>query len=152
MDIGRVLLSWETKDQKRDLDAVKIIIAFVVIVLAAAWAFFSKQWLTGGTFIGAVLVLSWYLAMGQKNIAISITDKGLIIDGSFYSFSGLKNYWVSREGVAYFVSQSKLASIISLPLGETPADKIFSLIPKNIVKTESQNADLADKVARLLHK
>jgi len=150
----KVFVSWEAGEEKKVLDAMKLVIVFAVILAVAIYFLVSKDWISGATIVFLALALLWYLLTAKKPLRFSISDRGVTIEGKLYAYENIASYWVSpANNTIYLIPKSKLElTNIPVMLGDRDPGSVTKFFPKTIILTERQDKDAADKISDFLHR
>ncbi len=153
MENKKIFISWEAGEEKKQLNAMKLVIVFAIILGASAYSFYTRDWIPGITIIFLALALFWYLVASPKTLHFELSDRGIFIEGRLYPFANLQSYWAEASGSAlYFISKSKLSPVIPVLLGDKKPEEVTKFFPKTLIKIERSDRDSADRVAAFLHK
>jgi len=124
----------------------------IIIAALVAVSIFTKAWSFTALIVVMVVLLIVYTRRPPRELAYSLTDEGLTVDGKLYQFSGFKSFGIIRDGEAFSVMlipvqrfQPGVTVYFPEEAGEDIVDMLGSRLPM-----KELHLDVVDRVVRLL--
>jgi len=146
-------VSWVAHEYiHREKGAVWFILFAIIIAALVAVSIFTKAWSFTALIAVIAVVVIVYTRRPPRELAYSLTDEGLTVDGKLYQFSGFKSFGVIRDGQEFSVMlipvqrfQPGVTVYFPEEAGEDIVDMLGSRLPMKDLRL-----DVVDRVVRLL--
>ncbi len=129
-------------------------IAGVVVLALIAYGLITGEY----TMVIAVALLAgvYYILHNEppKNMMVTITTLGIVIDQDFYQFSDIENFWIVYSPpnlkILYLRPFKKLASDIRLELMDQNPMVVRQVLQTQVKEVQGEGENMVDKMARIL--
>ena len=148
-----VLISWETPEYpsyQKNSDWYWWVGLMAALLMGLA--FWQRSFLFGVFILVAWFSMMLYAVRPPKNIQVSITMQGIVVDTTLYPWTNIKSFWIfyrpplTRD--LSLESKKALAPYIKIPLGETDPTKVKNIVLKFIPEVE-QTESIVDNLSHL---
>jgi len=147
---GKMLYEWEASEFSQNTGWS--IWIWLVLLAAAGWAVWAKQWIGLGTLVMVAVVVFLSKNMRPRTFHHQITDAGVMVGDKLYSYDKLKAFWVVLDGEARSLNllpDRKWGLLLTLQLGDANVDKVREALLKFLPEEGSRGEDTVDKVGRI---
>jgi hypothetical protein len=142
---GKVLMQWNAPEyvqHERGNDWYWWLgLIAVVLLVFAVW---QKSFL-----FGVLIILGWFttilFAMRQpKNVHFIISEQGITIDSTFYSWGSIKSFWIFNnppiQKELSLVSERTLSPYVKIPLGDVDPNQVHEILKKHVEEIEQEES------------
>ena len=123
-----------------------------VATLLIIYGIIAKSFLFIG-FVAISFVLLFILMKRKpKEVAFSLTEHGIAIDGALHEYAGIKSFWMFHDAGGYELSleiKRLFAPFIRIPLQGVEAAVIRAYLLRHVPEQEHQNR-ATDQIAKML--
>jgi len=124
---------------------------FVVLLLAAGWMIWTRQWIALAV-VGMILAVLYLLKRVQpRKFTHQLTEAGIKVGERIHRYDQLKSFWVVLAGEARVVNllpKRKWGLMLTLQLGDADVDKVRDILSKFLPEDASRGEDTIDRIGR----
>jgi len=155
LDFGHAILHWEMPEYAHhEKSKTWFFIAGIVVLAIIIYALITAEYTMAIVF--ALLAGVYYILHNEtpRNVTVSITTLGIIVDKDFFQFSDIQNFWIvyqpPKVGALYLRPVKRTASDIRIELMEQNPMVLRNLLKTQIKELQGEGENLVDKMTRLL--
>jgi hypothetical protein len=152
---GEVILQWQMPEYPhQDKGQGWYMTAGVIVLAIIAYGLITAEYIMAIAF--ALLAGVYYILHNEapKNITVSITTLGIVIEKDFYQFSDIESFWIvyvpPKVRLFYLRPAKKWSSDIKLELMDQNPMVLRQLLQPYIKELPGQGESLIDKISRVL--
>ena len=154
--IGRVVVQWQCDDGTQQARSRRwYVIAGVVAVLLIAYGVWTRDFLFSGLLVLFGLTFGLMRRQPAKALVLAITDNGVAVGQTFYSYQELKGFWIIYQPPEvknlYLEFRNPFKPYLPLPLGPqnpvTARHALLDYLPEDLRR---EDEPVLDQISRLL--
>lgn len=152
-NIGHILAQWETPEyMEHEKGQSWYLIAGLSVLAVIVYGLIFADYTMSIAF--ALLAAVYYVVHSQepKNIVITITTLGIVVENQFYQFSDIENFWIVYNGsnikVLYLRFVKRFAADVRIELMDQDPMTIKNILKTQIREISGRGETLVDRIAR----
>jgi len=149
-----VLYSWDAPEfLYHEKSLLWHVVVYSILLLFVGLMFLLKQWVAIPVFLLIAILIYQYAEVKPKNVAIAITNLGVIVGDKFYPFSEIKSFWVLYNPPIKQVSfelTKRFSPVISVSAEGVDLGIIKDIISSHVVEDDTRTEDFMDRIIRYI--
>ncbi len=153
---GKTLISWEFPEYERhDRSFVWYLVAFIVIAGLLLYSVLTVNFLFSVIIIILVIINFFYFIREPRKVGFKITEDGIELDGKFYLYKELKNFWViydpPKVKSLYFDFKSSFSPLVPVSLEDQDPLRVRKVLLDYLEEDlEKEEESVSDGLSRIL--
>lgn len=148
------IIEWQAKEfEHYEKGSGWYITLAIIIFLLLAYEILLRDWFAALTILIMGIVVWWFSKQKPEDVDVTITDKGIGLNGLYIPFHNIKRFWIVDHDQAralHFETNAYLNRFIIVQLNdqdpETIAEILRNFIPEGISNHESVSHRIARKL------